>query len=69
MPVPPYGINGMVGNGTAIRVNGFDGSPPALVPLTAGAWRDQLCSVVHRPFTTAELPVLPPGADTEAPCS
>ena len=48
-------LNAHSGNGTAIRVNGFDGSPPALVPLTAGAWRDQLCSVVHRPFTTAEL--------------
>ena len=67
MPVPD-GIDGMVDSGTAIRVNGFDGSPPALVPLTAAAWRDQLCSVVPRPVTAAERPVLPPGADT-APCS
>ena len=65
----PYGIDGMDDNGTAIRVNGFDGSPPVLVPLTAATWRDQLCSVVHRPFTAAEQSVLPPGAGTEEPCS
>jgi WD40 repeat protein len=64
----PHGIDGMVGDGKAVRVNGFDGSPPALVPLIAAAWRDQLCSVI-RPFTAPEQSVLPPGAGTEEPCS
>jgi hypothetical protein len=51
-----------------MRLKGFDGSPPELLPLTARAWHDKVCSVVDRPFTPAELAVLPPGTDTGPPC-
>ncbi|MEJ3653389.1 serine protease [Actinomycetes bacterium KLBMP 9759] len=38
------------------------------LPLTAQAWRDELCSVLDRPFTPAEARLLPPGAGTESAC-
>jgi hypothetical protein len=42
---------------------------PYVVPLTAGAWRDKLCSILDRPFTESESRILPPGADSGRPCS
>jgi Trypsin-like peptidase domain len=44
-------------------------SSPYLVPLTAGTWRDKLCSMLDRPFTEPESRILPPGADSGRPCS
>jgi hypothetical protein len=63
----PRGVIGP--GGRAMVVPGFGASSPYAVPLTAGAWRDELCSMLDRPFTEAESRILPPGADTGRPCS
>ncbi len=61
---------GAIGSdGRAMWHMGSQGSSPYVVPLTAGAWRDALCPMLDRPFTASESRVLPPGADTEGPCS
>jgi hypothetical protein len=56
-------------DGRALWYVGIRGASPYLLPLTAGAWRDALCPMLDRPFTESESRVLPPGADTEGPCS
>ncbi|WP_028922565.1 hypothetical protein [Pseudonocardia acaciae] len=45
------------------------GARPYELPLTAQAWRDRLCAVASRPFTDAELRLLPRGTDPNPPCS
>ena len=42
---------------------------PYELPVTAQTWHDKLCAVANRPFTPAELGILPPGTDTDPPCS
>jgi WD40 repeat protein len=39
------------------------------LPATAQAWRDALCATLGRELTAGERAILPPGANTEAPCS
>jgi hypothetical protein len=39
------------------------------VPVIATDWAAHLCAVANRPFTAAELAILPGGADTRPPCS
>jgi hypothetical protein len=39
------------------------------LPATAQAWRDKLCATVGRHLTTSEGAILPPGANTDPPCS
>jgi hypothetical protein len=39
------------------------------LPATAQAWRDKLCAALGRDLTTSEGAILPPGANTEPPCS
>jgi hypothetical protein len=61
---------GVVGSGgRAMWYWGSGASSPYLVPLTAGAWRDELCALLDRPFTESESRILPPGADSGRPCS
>jgi hypothetical protein len=38
------------------------------VPLQAEDWFQHLCGLMDRPFTAAELQVLPEGTDTSPPC-
>jgi hypothetical protein len=65
--ISPSGMIGPGGRAMWFRVYGA--SSPYLVPLTAGEWRDKLCSMLDRPFTEPESRILPPGADTGRPCS
>jgi len=39
------------------------------LPATAQAWRDGLCATVGRDLTAGERAVLPPGTNTDPPCS
>jgi hypothetical protein len=49
---------------------GVDGVLPVEVPLTARAWFDEVCAASGaRPFTPAELALLPAGASQDPPCS
>jgi WD40 repeat protein len=56
-------------DGGSMLLPGFDESVPELVPLSATAWRDKLCTVLDRPFAPDDAAVLPPGANQAAPCS
>jgi hypothetical protein len=62
-------VGGITGDGRNMRLPGFDGSVPELVPLSAAVWRDELCAVLARPFTPAEAAVLPQGANLDPPCA
>jgi hypothetical protein len=39
------------------------------LPATAQAWRDALCTAFGRELTAGERAILPPGTNTEPPCS
>lgn len=39
------------------------------LPATARAWRDGLCATVGRDLTVGERSILPPGTNTDPPCS
>jgi hypothetical protein len=39
------------------------------LPATAQAWRDELCATVGRELTPNERAILPPGTNTDPPCS
>lgn len=52
-----------------VPVDSLDEIPPYELPVTAQTWHDKLCAVADRPFTPAELAILPPGTDTDPPCS
>jgi len=52
-----------------VPVDSLDESRPYELPVIARAWRDRLCAAADRPFTAAELAILPPGTDTDPPCS
>jgi WD40 repeat protein len=57
------------GPGEPVAQVGVDGEArPRELPLTAQAWHDKLCAAANRPFTDAELRLLPPGADRDPPC-
>jgi WD40 repeat protein len=62
-------VQGITGDGRSTRLLSFDRSVPELVPLTPAVWRDELCSVLDRPFTPDEAAVLPQGANPASPCS
>lgn len=48
---------------------GQNGKVALDVPTTPDAWFEHLCDIQDRVFTAAELKKLPPGVDTERPCS
>jgi hypothetical protein len=56
-------------DGRSIPLPGLGSFGPVDLPLTAGQWRDHLCTLFDRPFTGPELDVLPPGFDPASPCS
>jgi WD40 repeat protein len=58
----------MVGD-SVVPVDSTGDILPYELPVTAQQWHDRLCAVVNRPFTPAELALLPPGTDTDPPCS
>jgi len=41
---------------------------PYELPVTAQGWHDRLCAAANRPYTAAELAILPPGTDPDPPC-
>jgi hypothetical protein len=49
-------------------VSSTDEVLPYELPVTAQGWHDRLCAVANRPFTQAELAILPPGTDPDPPC-
>jgi hypothetical protein len=55
-------------DGESLRVVGIGGRMPQQVPVTAAGWFAMLCAVADRPFTPAELAILPTGVDTDPPC-
>lgn len=52
-----------------VTVGGMGTALPQEVAVTAEAWFARLCAVADRPFTPAELALLPPGTDPAPPCS
>jgi hypothetical protein len=68
LPVDAFSPD-ITADGSALHLTGSRGQLPEMLPLTAPAWHDKLCSVLDRPFSEAELRILPPGTDTRPPCS
>lgn len=67
---PTGAVVSTISGDQAVQTNGFRITGLRYeVPLTGQAWRDHLCAVANRPFTQAELAILPPGTDTDPPCS
>jgi WD40 repeat protein len=61
-------VGSIVGD-PVVPIDSIDESRPYELPVTAQTWHDKLCTVANRPFTPAELGILPPGTDTDPPCS
>jgi WD40 repeat protein len=66
---PPHDIQVRMSEGRGAVVDGIRGGSPFHLPVNAQDWFDRLCAVSDRPFTPAELAVLPPGVPAEAPCT
>jgi WD40 repeat protein len=56
-------------DGRSAVLQSLSGTERVEFPLDAQAWADQLCARLGRPFTPAEVGLLPAGADTGPPCS
>jgi WD40 repeat protein len=56
-------------DGRAAVLEGLSGTERIEFPLDAQAWADELCARFDRPFTPAEIDLLPGGTDTAPPCS
>jgi hypothetical protein len=66
--LPGASIVGSVTGDPVVEVRGTGGALPFEIPVSARTWFERLCAVVNRPFTPAELPILPPGTATGSPC-
>jgi hypothetical protein len=69
-PVDPPLVQEVAAGGGWLAGAGSDGVLPVEVPLTARAWFDEVCAASGaRPFTPAELAILPAGVSQDPPCS
>jgi WD40 repeat protein len=59
----------LTGDRRGMRLGGASWIVPFVFPVTASQWVGGLCRSLNRPFTPAELHLLPPGAAQTPPCS